>query len=559
MKKAAVILLAIFALFLAANRKSWLGYFQDDDLDNIGWTSQLPAAAYVEGLLKPTFDKNNFRPVGHFFYHAMERAAGLNFPPYLAALTLLNLLNIALVFVLARRANLGETGSAIAALWFSMHPAAFDAWWKPTYVFDVLCATFCLLSLLAWSYRRWALSFIAFWIAYKAKEPAILLPAVLLAWEMWLGERKWKRLVPFFAVSALFGIQAMVSGTRGTDEYTLSFWPDDMWRSAVYYASQMFAIPYLGLATLGLGFVFRDRRVWIGLGAMWLFLLPVLALPRHLYAVYLYLPLVGLSLAVGVIFEKYIPRPALAAAALFAVWIPVTYMQMKPVRGLALASAGDNRTYVATLAGYVREHPAQTQYVYDGFPYRLRYWGIEGLVRYLRRSPGQRIAGYDQPEAAKLLGTAPVLSWDFGRRRLDIIERAGGPDQPYLSMERQTPLWQLGEGWFQRAEGFRWSRPDPSARLYRPEGSRLFEVVLNLGPDFMAEAKSVKLQLLLDGQEAGDHEFRSPGIITHRFDLSPAQPGTVKVEFRIGEFHPSNGDPRVLGAPFVAFGFPAGS
>ena len=36
-----------------------------------------------------------------------------------------------------------------AALFFLYHPATFDAYWQPMYVFDVLCGTFCLLSFLA--------------------------------------------------------------------------------------------------------------------------------------------------------------------------------------------------------------------------------------------------------------------------------------------------------------------------------------------------------------------------------------------------------------------------
>ena len=71
--------------------------------------------------------------------------------------------------------------------------ALFDAVWKPMYVFDVLCATFCLLSVLMWTRRRWILSLLAFWLAYKAKELAVMLPAVLLCYEMWIGTRRWNR------------------------------------------------------------------------------------------------------------------------------------------------------------------------------------------------------------------------------------------------------------------------------------------------------------------------------------------------------------------------------
>ena len=58
------------------------------------------------------------------------------------------------------------------------------------YAFDLFCATFCLLSLLCWIKRRWVLSFLAFWLAYKSKELAVMLPAILACYELWFGKRQ---------------------------------------------------------------------------------------------------------------------------------------------------------------------------------------------------------------------------------------------------------------------------------------------------------------------------------------------------------------------------------
>ncbi len=66
-----------------------------------------------------------------------------------------------------------------------------DAYWKPMYCFDLLCTAFSLGSILLYAQRRWVLSFVAFWCAYKSKELAVMLPVVLLAWECWFGERKY--------------------------------------------------------------------------------------------------------------------------------------------------------------------------------------------------------------------------------------------------------------------------------------------------------------------------------------------------------------------------------
>jgi len=95
-----------------------------------------------------------------------------------------------------------------AAAFFTLSATALDAYWKPMYVFDLLCTTFSLASILLYAWRRRVLSFIAFWLAYKAKELAVMLPAVLVAYEYWFGERRFKVLIPFLLASLSFGIQA---------------------------------------------------------------------------------------------------------------------------------------------------------------------------------------------------------------------------------------------------------------------------------------------------------------------------------------------------------------
>ena len=91
-----------------------------------------------------------------------------------------HLLNVWLLWLVARRLGAPPFAAAAACLFFGLHMALFDDFWKPMYIFDVLCATFCLLSLWCYASERWVLSFAAFWLAYKSKELAVMLPAVLL-------------------------------------------------------------------------------------------------------------------------------------------------------------------------------------------------------------------------------------------------------------------------------------------------------------------------------------------------------------------------------------------
>src|ERR1700681_2789952 len=82
------------------------------------------------------------------------------------------------------------------------------------------------------------------------------------------------------------------------------------------------------------------------------------------------------------------------------------------------------------------------------------------------------------PEVQSVLG-APhlaVVIWDGQIHKVTILPRS--PDVPYIRSSRFAPLWQLGEGWIDSDVNFRWIAPHATARLLRPPGARIFEVVV---------------------------------------------------------------------------------
>src|SRR5215470_8687719 len=174
-----MLLLAFVAIFLACNQGAYRGYFQDDEVDNLSWTRLLRPVEFLRGALTPLYYENNFRPVGHFYFHAVESVAGLNFTVYVAVIQALHVLNVWLLWMVIRKLGAGAAAAAAACCFFGLHMALFDNVWKPMYVFDVLCAMFCLASLLFWEYDKWLPSLVAFWLAYKCKELAVMLPLVL--------------------------------------------------------------------------------------------------------------------------------------------------------------------------------------------------------------------------------------------------------------------------------------------------------------------------------------------------------------------------------------------
>src|SRR5579872_2684771 len=244
----AAVFLFMALLFLIANRGAYRGYFQDDELDNISWAPQVAKATFLQGLVTPQFLNRNFRPVGHLYFYVMAKNFGLDFPKYIAPLHALHLLNVWLIWLIARRLGAGVFAAGCGALFFAFNMVVFDVLWKPMYVFDLLCATFCLASLLFFIRRWFIASFVAFWLAYKSKELAVMLPAVLACYEYWVGKRGWKPLAPFFLVSVLFGVQGLLLNPNHDNDYAFHFGPRSILTTIDYYANDILLFPFAGLA-----------------------------------------------------------------------------------------------------------------------------------------------------------------------------------------------------------------------------------------------------------------------------------------------------------------------
>ncbi len=545
----------LIVLFFVANRGAYKGYFQDDDLDNLSWAPHVELSTYAEGLVSPKFHRSNFRPVGHFFYHAVEPFAHLKFTPYVACLQIIHLLNVFLLWLLLRRFGLHSLAILTAIIFFLFHPATLAAYWQPMYVFDALCGTFCLVSLICWIDRRWVLSFLCFWLAYKAKEVAVMLPAVLAVYEFWLGRREWKPLIPFFLVSLSFGTQALMENRTTDDAYTLKLDRFAVLRLLAFYGSHVFFWAWFTPLFLGLAVVVRDKRFYFGLIAACLFLLPMLTLPDRMFSVYLYVPLIGVSLALATAADR---KPVIVCLLFLAIWIPGTYAAMRDYRKSALTLAEENRGYVQTIREFLKTNPGVIAFIQDGHPPAMNIWGAGGAIQCLENRTDVQIALIDSPEAQAILKSPSlaILSWDGIFRKLHINRRDPSvPFASYVRINRDLPLWQFGEGWFPRENLLRWSKPSATATLTRPAGAGEFEINVNAPALQMDAIHQFEIELLMDGESVGTKVVNSTGWQKITFPLKPQPAGTVRVEFRISPgFHPE-GDPRTVGAAFGSFGF----
>ena len=520
--------------FLIWNRAAYQGYFHADELDNLSWTAFMPPRDFLPALLTPRFIPGNFRPAGHTYFFLAGKYFGLRFPLYIATLHALHLFNVWLLWMLVRRLGSGLAAAGTCCVFFAFHMSLFDALWKPMYIFDVLCATFCLLSLLAWTHEKWVWSFIAFWLGYKSKELAVMLPMVLAAYEWWFGKRRWKPLLPFLVASLSFGLQGLLLNPEHDNDYTFRFTPAAVARTSVFYAGRMFLVPYLGFAMLPVALLLRRRRLRLGVAMMGLLFVPLLFLPGRIFPAYCYAPFLGLAIAISDI-------DARITAPLLLLWAPLDLHELRLQRRADLAIDSQVRTWITTAARFARTFGPVPAVVsagrIDGFP----MWGCTGALRYIYHNLDLPVYDDAESQARSLIDAgAPVLVWNSGDRKL-MVQRRSSATSDLSDLEMPgAPVWQLREGWHELEGNFRWTDVNAAARLDRPPDAQRFTLRTLV-------VRPVTVRVVIDGVALEPHRFDGRGWQTAEWPLPPAKAGPVRVEFHC--------DTRPLGIAVGGFGF----
>ena len=293
------------------------------------------------------------------------------------------------------------------------------------YIFDVLCATFCLLSLWCYASERWVLSFVAFWLAYKSKELAVMLPAVLLVFEIWFGKRRWKVLAPFFLASLSFGVQGMLRNPNRDNDYTFRFTAAALAKTSVFYAGRIFLIPYLGFVMPAFALLARNRRTWFGLGGDGAVSLP------HAVSSRTRLQRVLLPAVRGPGDRHHGSRGGSVARRAYAVpglWIPMDVHELRLRRRETLANDNEVRAWMNTVREFAAGKERVDAFVFSGAPDGFHQWGVEGALKYFYERNDLTVKYIGEADTAAFMQSKRValLNWDAGRKRLDIVVRAPG-------------------------------------------------------------------------------------------------------------------------------------
>jgi len=174
---------------------------------------------FTEGL-----PSNYYRPMMHLLFMLVYHVSGLDPRAFHALNILLNSLACIMVFMITvrllhqfRPSTKNTTAPAFAAaVLFATHPIHTEAVAWIAAVPELSYSLFCLLSFYLYMRSRegmraaYALSVLAFLLAAFCKEPALLFPMLLIAYDHFLGRETGKKLVkirryaPFIAAAAVY-------------------------------------------------------------------------------------------------------------------------------------------------------------------------------------------------------------------------------------------------------------------------------------------------------------------------------------------------------------------
>jgi hypothetical protein len=186
-----------FGLFLAAwflyfSRGAAGVHFAPDDMMNIDsfYWSPGPWRLFDSQFL---IWRGYYRPMGGLFYLPILSVWGLNPVPYHVALSLVLLVNVYLVYRLARVLGAGEWAAFLAALVACYHAGLGNLYYNTAFVYDAMCGGFFLAVLVYYcgirgrdlllSLRQKAIFAALLVCALNSKEMALTMPGVLLAYE----------------------------------------------------------------------------------------------------------------------------------------------------------------------------------------------------------------------------------------------------------------------------------------------------------------------------------------------------------------------------------------
>jgi hypothetical protein len=333
-----IVLLATFRLYSFT-------YFWLDDFNCVCLVRRTGFWQMVWYVLDPT--SVFIRPLGMWAYWILSRTAGLHFLPYQLILWTLYAVNVALLFLLLRRATKSHYAAAVAVLFFGFRTNFEGIYLTFANIFQLLALALVLIGILlymrfGYSLRETLILVAIYVLAIRAEEQAIILPALWLAYEFLLRRTHWRQLLPRYSMLAIVGIwfALLKISTFGanpqmgtwklrnqnpTDPYYLDISILTLGRgygwffNALYQTNLPWSSWFIISFLLACGFAyFKQGWALFFLLFTYAALLPYVFLVNHRFEWYWYMPFVGVAGLLGLAVQalltqirRFVPREAM--------------------------------------------------------------------------------------------------------------------------------------------------------------------------------------------------------------------------------------------------------
>ncbi len=380
----------IYILFLILAyliyKPAFSSYFFQDDWFTLK-ISQISSIGQFFSFLVPRTDVIYFRPVGmQIYFFIMKSIFGIN-PFYFRLSTLaLYALNGLLVYVIFNRLKIPKLISFVSAsLYVSSVVTYIPFFWSATLPF-VLGPTFFLLSFLTYIEKpanslNKITSLIFYILGLLTLEIVVILPVVLLVWEVLYNNRKnlksfirylipvlpyiYLRLIAFpVPLTETYALHVSLLSTLRTYLFWIFNWPEEIGRQmtgpltinltfikdfsgyvniwSISTLTLLVMIIVVSLLNKGITYLFRKEKYTLDktslFGVIWfiLALFPLLLFSTHTFPYYLPVPLVGfliiISAEINYIFNKIIrniPIRILYLSIIFVLWFYSSFTTVK--------------------------------------------------------------------------------------------------------------------------------------------------------------------------------------------------------------------------------------
>jgi len=321
----AAIILGYFLYFVWPSLRM---YFDSDDMYALYFAWSKPWRQVIHENL--FFWQGGFRPLGAFFYRGIFAAVGYNPLPFRIAELSFCLVDTAICFWIVKEISESLRVAAVATLLFAFHCRMIEVWYRTTIIFDVLCFLFVWLAAGIYiqgrkggrklSVGRGGVILVLYFFAMDSKEMAVVLPLLLLSYELLFNPVRLKELIrsrPLALIAImgvmtvaymygkLFGPNAMSANEFYTPEYSFARFKHN-W--SAYIADLLvlkkdphgwLTLTILGALLLG-ALLARSRKLIFAWIVLFFGLLPVIFTPLRSGYV-MYISYVGWVLYAGVI------------------------------------------------------------------------------------------------------------------------------------------------------------------------------------------------------------------------------------------------------------------